>query len=326
MRNTPRSAAGQSENGTMSKSAGIHHITAIASEPRRHVDFYRRRLGLRLVKRTVNFDDPGTWHLYYGDELGSPGSALTFFVWQDLPPGRHGAGEAQEIAFAIPETAADFWRERLIEQNIRHQAAPACFGESVIALSDPDGHKLELVASKAAGKLPGWSNGEIPAEFAIRGFHGITLELADSAATGRVLSEVFGFQAAGSEGGRRRFVAAGGPLGTVVDLRVTPGVARAAQGTGSIHHVAFRAGGDAEELEMRARALALGLRATEQVPRFYFRSVYLREPGGVLFEIATDDPGFTIDEPKATLGTALKLPPWYEARRAEIASALPPLE
>jgi glyoxalase family protein len=310
----------------MSNSAGIHHITAIAGEPRRHVDFYRRLLGLRMVKRTVNFDDPGTWHLYYGDELGSPGTALTFFVWQGLPPGRHGAGEAQEIAFAIPETALDFWRERLIEQKITHQASPARFGESVIALSDPDGHKLELVAAKAANKLPGWSNGEIPANHAIRGFHGITLELADVAATGRVLTQVFGFQPAGSEDGRHRFVAAGGPLGTVIDLRVTPGMARAAQGTGTIHHVAFRAGGDAEELEMRARALALGLRATEQVPRFYFRSVYFREPGGVLFEIATDDPGFTIDEPKEKLGSRVMLPPWYEKQRAEIEAALPPLE
>ena len=310
----------------MSKSAGIHHITAIAGEPRRHVEFYTRVLGLRFVKRTVNFDDPGTWHLYYGDEVGAPGTALTFFVWKDLPPGRHGASEAQEIAFAIPEGALEFWRKRLNDKGIAHAAAPARFGESVIALADPDGLKIELVAVKTAANIPGWSAGGIPAAHAIRGFHGITLELRDEARTAEVLTQVFGFAAAGAEGERHRFVAQGGPLGTVVDLRAAPGAAGAAPGTGTVHHVAFRAAGDADEMEMRARALALGLRATEQVPRFYFRSVYFREPNGILFEIATDDPGFTMDEPKEQLGQRLVLPPWYEARRAEIEAALPPLQ
>lgn len=310
----------------MAKSAGIHHITAIAGEPRRHVEFYTRVLGLRFVKRTVNFDDPGTWHLYYGDEVGAPGTALTFFVWKNLPPGRHGASEAQEIAFAIPESALEFWRKRLNDKGIAHAASPARFGESVIALTDPDGLKLELVAAKTAGNIPGWSASGIAAEHAIRGFHGITLELRDAAPTIRVLTEVFGFAAAGKEGYRHRLVAADGPLGTIVDLRVAPGTARASPGTGTVHHVAFRAAGDAEEMEMRARALALGLSATEQVPRFYFRSVYFREPGGVLFEIATDDPGFTVDEPKEQLGREVRLPPWYEEQRAAIIAALPPLE
>jgi glyoxalase family protein len=310
----------------MASSVGIHHITAIAGEPRRHVAFYTRVLGLRLVKRTVNFDDPTTWHLYYGDETGSPGSALTFFVWQDLPAGRHGVGEAQEIAFAIPDDALEFWRKRLSEKGIAHSDAPSRFDEKVIAFADPDGHQLELVASAAAAKIAGWSNGEIPAERAIRGFHGVTLAVRDPAPSARVLTDVFGFSPAGSAENRLRFRSTGAALGTVVDLRVTPGIVPATQGTGTVHHVAFRAAGDAEQMEMRGRAIRLGLRATEQVPRFYFRSVYFREPNGILFEIATDDPGFTADEPREKLGSGLMLPPWHEKHRTEIKAVLPALQ
>jgi glyoxalase family protein len=310
----------------MSRSAGIHHITAIAGEPKRHVAFYRDTLGLRLVKRTVNFDDPTTWHLYYGDELGSPGTALTFFVWDKLPSGRHGVGEPQEVAFAVPETSMDFWRKRLKEKGIAQQEAPARFGEQVIAFADQDGHKLELVAARSADDIDGWSDGEIPSEHAIRGFHGITLEVTDPAATGRVLTNVFGFKPAGVEGNRHRFISNEGEIGSVVDLRTTPGAVRATQGTGTVHHVAFRAADDAQEMEFRKRALDLGLRPTEQISRHYFRSVYFREPNGILFEIATDDPGFTVDEPRATLGNSIKLPPWYEQHRREIESVLPRLE
>lgn len=196
----------------------------------------------------------------------------------------------------------------------------------MISFSDPDGQKLELVATKEAGKIPGWSNGDVPADHAIRGFHGVTLEVPNPASTGRVLGEVFGFEPAGNDGNRHRFVSKGAPIGTVVDLRVTPGAARASQGVGTVHHVAFRASGDEQEMEMRKRALALGLHATDQVPRHYFRSVYFREPNGILFEIATDDPGFTVDEPKETLGEHVKLPPWYEQQRSQIEATLPALE
>jgi glyoxalase family protein len=309
----------------MSRTVGIHHITAIAGEPKRHVAFYRDLLGLRLVKRTVNFDDPTTWHLYYGDEIGSPGTALTFFVWDQLPRGRHGSGEPQEIGFKIPESALDFWRKRLSEKRIE-TLETARFGEKVLAFADADGHKLEIVAAKGADALPGRANSGIPAEHAIRGFHGITLEVANAALTGRVLTEVFGFEPAGDEGDRHRFTSQGAPLGTVVDLRVTPGATRSTQGTGTVHHVAFRASGDEQEMEFRRRALELGLRATDQVPRHYFRSVYFREPNGILFEIATDDPGFTVDEPREQLGEHVKLPPWYEQHRARIVAALPALE
>ncbi len=310
----------------MTRSAGIHHITAIAGEPKRHVAFYTRMLGLRFVKRTVNFDDPGIWHLYYGDEIGAPGTALTFFIWKDLPKGQHGAGEAQEIAFALPEDSLDYWIKRLDARGFAHGAPMPRFGETALALEDPDGLKLELVTAKGTQAIPGWSNGEIPTEHAIRGFHGITLEVRDPAPTGRVLEQVFGLKPSGVEHNRHRYLAEGGPLGRAIDLRITPGLAASQQGLGINHHVAFRATNDAEEMEMRQRALALGLHATEQVQRNYFRSVYFREPGGILFEIATDDPGFTLDEPKEKLGQKLMLPPWYEPHRAKIEASLPALE
>jgi glyoxalase family protein len=315
-------ANGKSAN----KSAGIHHITAIAGEPKRHVAFYRGLLGLRMVKRTVNFDDPSTWHLYYGDETGTPGTALTFFVWNQLPAGRHGAGEPQEIAFAVPEGSLAFWRKRLTEKGVSLKDAPARFGEDVLAFDDPDGHKLEIVAVKHAGDIPGWSDGGVPKEHAIRGFHGITLEVATPATTARVLNEVFGFAPAGIENNRHRFRAGNAPIGSIVDLRVTPGAQRAGQGTGTVHHVAFRATGDDQEMQFRDRAIDIGLRPTDQVPRHYFRSVYYREPNGILFEIATDDPGFTVDEPKEKLGKQLLLPPWYEQHRKQIEENLPPIE
>jgi glyoxalase family protein len=305
--------------------AGIHHITGIAGAPRRNVEFYTRALGLRMVKRTVNFDDPSTWHLYYGNETGAPGTALTFFIWDHAPAGRLGAGQAVETAFAIPESSLGYWLARLIEKGVVHDAPEKRFGETVIGLRDPNGLRLELVGARAAATAPGWAGGEVAAEHAIRGFHGITLWLEDPGPTAKVLTEVLGFAAKASEEFRQRFAAAG-PLGANVDLRNVPRAFAASQGAGTLHHVAFRAAGDADQAAMADAARRLGLRPTDQIDRRYFRSVYFREPGGVLFEIATDDPGFTLDEPEASLGTALKLPPWYEKERAEIEQALPPLE
>jgi glyoxalase family protein len=305
--------------------AGIHHITGIAGTPRRHVEFYTRVLGLRMVKRTVNFDDPSTWHLYYGNETGAPGTALTFFIWDNLPAGRPGAGQAVETAFAIPESSLGYWLARLIEKGVPHDAPKKRFGETMIGLRDPNGLRLELVGSRGAAAEPGWAGGEIEAEHAIRGFHGITLWLEDPGATAKVLTEVLGFTAKESDDSRQRFAAAS-PLGANVDLRAVPSAFAGSQGTGTLHHVAFRARSDADQAAMVDAARRLGLRPTDQIDRRYFRSVYFREPGGVLFEIATDDPGFTLDEPKASLGTTLKLPPWYEKERGEIEQALPPLE
>jgi len=319
----PKLAA--SEATVMAKSAGIHHITGIAGEPRRHVAFYTRTLGLRMVKKTVNFDDPGTWHLYYGNETGAPGTALTFFIWDAMAKGRQGTGQAIETAFAIPEGSIGYWTARLAEQGVAREPPERRFGETVLALRDPNGLSLALAGTKAAAALPGWSNGDVPAEHAIRGFHGITLWVEDPAPTAALMADVFGFAPAGREGKRHRFTSSGGPLGTVVDLHETAGVASGQFGLGTLHHVAFRAANDADQREMASRVRQLGLQPTDQIDRQYFRSVYFREPGGVLFEIATDDPGFTRDEPKESLGTALKLPPWYEERRAAIEKALPPL-
>src|SRR5712691_3972139 len=309
----------------MAASAGIHHVTAICGDPKKNVAFYTRDLGLRMVKKTVNFDDPSTWHLYYGDETGHPGTALTFFAWGELPPGRNGNGMAVETAFVIPESSLGYWTQRLIALGISHDAPEKRFGETVLPLRDPDGMRLALVAVNAADAIAGWSNGDVPPEHAIRGLHGVTLMVEADEATANVLTDALGFRAAAREGNLRRFVAGAEKLGAVVDIRTAEGFLAGHQGAGSVHHVAFRAADDAAQSDMGKAIRAQGLRPTDQINRCYFRSVYFREPGGVLFEIATDDPGFTRDEPKESLGTALKLPPWYEERRAAIEKALPPL-
>jgi glyoxalase family protein len=309
----------------MSASAGIHHVTAICRDPKTNIAFYTRNLGLRMVKKTVNFDDPTTWHLYYGDEVGRPGTALTFFAWGELAAGRNGNGMAVETAFVIPAGSLGCWTQRLIEQGVAHDAPEKRFGESVLPLRDPDGMRLALVAVAGAEQIPGWSNADVPAGHAVRGFRGVTLMVGTGEPTAAVLTGTFGFKADGREGNVARYRSGGGKLGTVVDVRAAEGFLAGRQGAGSVHHVAFRAADDAAQADMVAALKAQGLRPTDQINRCYFRSVYFREPGGVLLEIATDDPGFTVDEPKATLGGAIKLPPWYESRRAEIVAALPPL-
>lgn len=309
----------------MTTSVGIHHITAGATSARGNVKFYTRELGLKLVKRTVNFDDPTTWHLYYGDEIGRPGSALTFFPWEGIPRGRHGTGQAEEIGFAVPKPSIAWWSERLSARNIAHDLPAKRFDETVIAFKDPDGMLIEIVGADWAAALPGYDNGGIPAEHAIRGFSGVSLWLADTGATAKVLIDVLGFQAAGEENGRQRFVADSGGLGGVVDLRKVDWQTGAFAG-GIVHHVAFRASGDAEQAAMAKKLRSMGIGTTEQKDRNYFRSVYFREPGGVLFEIATDDPGFAIDEPVGALGQELRLPEWLEPQRSLIEAQLPPLE
>jgi glyoxalase family protein len=308
----------------MAASAGIHHVTAICSDPKKNVAFYTRNLGLRMVKKTVNFDDPSTWHLYYGDETGRPGTALTFFVWGELPAGRNGVGMAVETAFVIPQRSLGYWTQRLIALGVSHDAPEKRFGETVLPLRDPDGMRLALVAVNGADAIAGWSNGDVPAEHAVRGFHGVTLMVEADAATAKVLTGALGLRAVAREDNLRRFVGAE-KLGAVVDIRTAEGFLAGHQGAGSVHHVAFRADDDAAQSDIVKEIKAQGLRPTDQIDRRYFRSVYFREPGGVLFEIATDDPGFTLDEPKEQLGHEIKLPPWYEPKRAEIVPALPPL-
>jgi glyoxalase family protein len=285
--------------------SGIHHVTSIASSARRNLDFYERTLGLRRVKKTVNFDDPGSYHLYYGDAAGHPGTILTFFAWEGAAPGRLGIGETQETVFSIPEGSISYWTQRL----------------------DQDGTRLALSSVKGVEAKPGWSAGGVPAEHSIRGFHSVSLLLAEAGPTAAILTDVFGFVGGASEGPTQRFQAPGVEIGGIIDLRTAGEFLTARQGAGSVHHIAFRATDDAAQAAM-ARKLTQDhhLRVTEQKDRNYFRSVYFREPGRVLFEIATDPPGFAVDESPDSLGEALKLPPFLEDRRAAIEAALPKLD
>jgi glyoxalase family protein len=307
-------------------SSGIHHVTAIAGPARRNLEFYTRVLGLRLVKRTVNFDDPGTYHFYYGDEAGQPGTILTFFPWAHVAPGRLGVGETQETVFRIPEGALGFWTHRFVQHGVPHDSVQQRFGEAVLAFRDPDGMRLALVALPGIEAEPGWNNGEITEAHAIRGFHSVSLLLEDAAPTAAILTDVFGFSEVGSEGSVTRYRAGPTTIGGVVDLRAAGGFLPSRPGAGSVHHIAFRAADDAAQDAMVQR-LAQNHRigTTEQKNRNYFRSVYFREPGHVLFEIATDIPGFAVDESREDLGQALKLPSFLEPDRAEIERVLPVL-
>jgi glyoxalase family protein len=288
------------------------------------VEFYTRTLGLRLVKKTVNFDDPGTYHLYYGDEQGQPGTILTFFPWEHVAAGRLGVGETQETMFKVPEGAIGYWTHRFIEQGVSHQGPVTRFGEKLLGFKDPEGMRLALVAVRDADDAPAWSNGEVPSEHAIRGIHGVSLLQADVVPTSAILTDVFGFAETAREGTMARFEAAGSKLGGIIDIHVAEGFLPGRMGAGSVHHIAFRAADDATQAAMVDRlARNHRIQTTEQKDRNYFRSVYFREPGGVLFEIATDDPGFSADEPVASLGKTLKLPRFLERHRKEIEAALP---
>jgi glyoxalase family protein len=307
--------------------SGIHHVTAIAGNPSRNLDFYTKVLGLRLVKKTVNFDDPGTYHFYFGDETGNPGTILTFFPWDHAPRGRNGVGTAQQTMFRVPESAIGYWAHRFVEKGVLHEAIEKRFGRSLLAFSDPDGMSLSLVGVPGAEAEAAWQGGDVPAEHALRGFHGVSLLLDDAARTGAILTDVFGFTETDSERPIKRFVANGTVAGGIVEVREAKGFLPGHMGRGSVHHVAFRAANDEVQAEMRKKLVENHrIRPTEQMDRDYFRSIYFREPGGVLFEIATDEPGFAIDEPLASLGQSLKLPRFLEGRRKEIEAVLEPLE
>jgi glyoxalase family protein len=306
--------------------SGIHHVTAIAGNALRNFDFYTRTLGLRLVKKTVNFDDPGTYHFYYGDEVGHPGTILTFFPWEGARAGRGGAGETHQTAFRVPASSLGYWMHRFIDKGVAHQALEKRFGESVLPFTDPDGMSLALVAVRGAENEIGLSMGDVPPENAIRGFHSVTLLLEDAAKTGAILTDVFDFKETARQGSIIR-LSAENPAGGIVDIYEAKGFLRGRQGSGSVHHIAFRAADDAAQAEMARKLVEIhGQRPTEQKDRTYFRSVYFREPGGVLFEIATDIPGFGVDEPVESLGKELKLPAFLEPRRRDIEKVLQPLE
>ncbi len=303
---------------------GIHHVTAISGEIDRTLDFYGRILGLRMVKQTVNYDDPGTWHLYFADEMGRPGTVLTFFPWPGGVRGRRGVGQAAVTGFLISPASIGLWTERLRANNIEFEGPTRRFDDEVMSFADPDGMQLELIARPDAMAVAPWDGGPVPAEHAIRGFHGVTLWVRGDPGTAALLTEFFGYRLAGQEGARTRFMAPG-PIGNAVELLQTSELRHAAGGVGTVHHIAFRAPDDATQLEAQRLLWDHDIAVTPVRDRQYFRSIYFREPGGVLFEIATDGPGFTTDESPAQLGTGLRLPSWLEPDRDRIARNLPPL-
>src|SRR5918911_1647464 len=319
----------------MSHVLGIHHVTAIAGDPQRNLDFYAGMLGLRFIKRTVNFDDPQTYHFYYGDEVGTPGTILTFFPWPGARRGRQGTGQVAVTSFAVLPSALGFWIERLLRHGVRYEgptkrvgagAGAAAAAEQVIAFRDPDGLMLEIVAHPGADVRPAWGGAPgIPAEHALRGFHTVTLWEERGDNTERVLVDTLGFRPLSETGTTRRYTAGDGTPGTLVDVRTVGGFPNAVSGAGTVHHVAWSVTDDAAELELRRRGLEAGYEPTPVIDRNYFHSVYFREPGGVLFELATKPPGFTVDESVEELGQPLMLPPQYEAYRAQIEAALPPI-
>ena len=301
---------------------GIHHVTAITAGPQENIDFYGGVLGLRLVKLTVNFDDPTSYHLYYGDERGSPGTIMTFFAWPGAPRGRVGPSQLTTTSFAVPGTSLGYWAQRLNEHLVVAQSGQRRFGEELLSFADPDGIRLEIVAARQpGGRVP--TAGPVPAEHAIRGFHSVTLSEEGYEKTARLLADVMGFRAEGSEGNRFRYRTDAGGFASTVDLLCVPDARRGGMGAGVVHHVAFRTPDDAQQLAWRERIAELDYNVTPVMDRKYFHSIYFREPGGVLFEIATDAPGFTFDEPAARLGTALRLPPRLEPLRTELEQRLP---
>ncbi len=304
---------------------GIHHITALASDPQANLDFYAGFLGLRLVKQTVNFDAPDVYHLYYGDEVGRPGTILTFFPFPDAARGKRGTGETSAVAFSIPAGSLEFWVERLAERGIDFSGPLRRFGEEVISFDDIDGMKVELVADPAVDEVAGWQGSAVGARHAIRRFHGVTFTHRDLGGPAAFLTDVMGFARAGEEGNRHRFVAGPDGARAGIDILVDPAAPPARQSAGSVHHIAWRAKDDQEQLAWRKDLLKAGASPTPVIDRSYFHSIYFREPGGVLFEIATDPPGFAVDETVEALGTHLKLPPWLESERPHIERHLPPI-
>jgi catechol 2,3-dioxygenase-like lactoylglutathione lyase family enzyme len=304
---------------------GIHHVTAITGDAQRNLDFYTGLLGLRLVKVTVNFDDPGSYHFYYGDGLGRPGTILTYFAWPGAPRGRQGTGQVASIALAIPQSSLGYWIERLVGRGIAHEGPVTRFNDKVLTLKDPDGLPLELVAASGADPRPSWDGGFVPLEHSIRGVHTVTAWEDGTNATVHLLSRPLGFRKVGQDGSTTRYALGAGESGALFDVRDAQGFWAGRVAAGTVHHVAWRTASDDEQLAWRKRLLEVGSVVTPVQDRQYFHSIYFREPGGVLFEIATDPPGFTADEPADRLGTTLKLPPWLEPQRAMIEHVRPPV-
>lgn len=305
---------------------GLHHVTAIATEPQANADFYYTALGLRLVKTTVNFDDPGTYHLYFGTEAGAPGTLITFFPWPGAPRGRRGAGQTTTVAFSIPQGSVGWWRQHLEGIGLTPDAPTTRGAEEVLMVHDPDGLQLELAAHPEADDRPPWDDGPIPADHAIRGLHSVTLTEAGYEHTARLVTDTLGMRLVAEEGERFRFATGDGAAGALLDVICSPEAPAGLVAAGTVHHIAWRTPTDDEQLAWRETLLGEQLNVTPVMDRQYFHSIYFREPGGVLFEIATDPPGFTTDEPLMRLGRTLRLPPWLEPSRDQIEESLPALK
>jgi catechol 2,3-dioxygenase-like lactoylglutathione lyase family enzyme len=305
--------------------SGLHHVTAITADPQKNIDFYCGVLGLRLVKLTVNFDDPTSYHLYYGDELGRAGSIMTFFAWPGAFRGKVGQPQVTATAFSIPADSIAFWQQRLGAFGVTPSEPDALFEDKVLRFADPDGLQLELVATEAADQRTPLTGASISENHAIRGFFGITLSIVGYEKTAKLMTAELGFERGPETQNRFRFRGAANGPGSIVDLLCTPGGRVGSLGAGTVHHVAFRAKDDAEQAAWRKLLVQNGQNVSPVMDRTYFHSIYFREPAGVLFEIATDNPGFTADEPAASLGTHLMLPPWIEQHRDQLVRALPPL-
>jgi glyoxalase family protein len=309
-----------------SKIPGLHHVTAIASDPQRNLDFYVGLLGLRFVKRTVNFDDPGTYHFYFGDRRGTPGTILTFFPWPGVRRGIRGTGQIEATAFSISPDSVGYWLERLKQQHVAAEKTPSRFGDDVIRFVDPDGLLLELIASDSLAPVEEWHDGPVPPEHALRGFHSVSAALEGYEKTARLLTETLGYRLIDESGNRFRFASSDKAApGRMVDLLCVPDSSVGRVAAGSVHHIAFRAHDEQEQRRWREKLVDLGYNVTPVIDRIYFHSIYFREPGGVLFEIATEPPGFVSDETIEELGTGLRLPPWLESARSEIEKILPPI-
>lgn len=303
---------------------GLHHVTAIASDPQANVDFYTTVLGLRLVKQTVNFDAPDTYHLYYGDEAGHPSTILTFFPWRGVPAGRQGSGLTTATAFSVPPESMGWWSQRVAALGIASEGPRTRDGEEVLTFSDPDGLVIDVV-SAPGDRRSGWDGvASVPAEHAVRGLHSVTMSEAIPEHTAAMLSGLLGMDLAGEDGDRARFAMADGGAGAVVDV-AADARPRGLQAGGTVHHIAFRAPDQETQARWRTELVDAGLEVTEIIDRQYFTSIYFHEPGGVLLEIATDQPGFAIDEPLLELGRELRLPPWLEPSREQIRASLPVL-
>lgn len=300
---------------------GLHHVTAIAGDPQRNLDFYTEVLGLRFVKKTVNFDDPGTYHFYFGDDAGTPGTILTFFPWPHAKRGTVGAGEVTHTAFSVPPTSISYWEQRLASKNASLEGKEERMGETVLTFSDSDGMKIELVGHAESCVLKAPRFADVPVEHAIHGFFGVTMLERDARQTEAALT-LLGLRKVAEEGNRSRFSAAGDALGNHLDVVVDPKANRGRPGVGSVHHIAFRSE-DYEDQKQWHAVISQYLGVSPVMERDYFRSIYFREPGGVLFELATDIPGFAIDEPMESLGEELRVPKWLSPDLARLTQHLP---